>query len=248
MGIHPNRLASRLTGISLLVISVLAGATVGSSKGRAAVASPPAIELSTLADGLGPITSIASAGDGRLFLTLQTGAIRIWDGSQILPGSFLDLSPLVSCCGERGLLSVAFHPSFSVNGLFFIYYTDVSGGLVVARYHVPSGQPDTADPSSGVILLAIAHPTNANHNGGELQFGPDGYLYVGVGDGGSANDPPCNAQRGDVLLGKLLRLDVDAHADTAPYYSIPPDNPFVSASDGIRDEIWALGLRNPWRF
>jgi hypothetical protein len=233
----------------LFLLCALAGFAVGSARRpEADVGSPPAIALATLAQGQGPITSIASAGDGRLFLTIQTGTIRIWDGSNVLPAPFLDLTGLVSCCGERGLLSVAFHPSFLANGLFFVYYTNVSGSLVIARYQVPATHPNAADQGSGVTLLTIPHPTNSNHNGGELQFGPDGYLYAGVGDGGSANDPPCNAQRGDVLLGKILRLDVDAHADSSPYYAIPPDNPFASPSDGIRDEIWARGLRNPWRF
>jgi glucose/arabinose dehydrogenase len=247
---HPRAVASRLTTVSLALISLgaLVSASASAYRSRHILDAPPAVELVTLAGELGPITSIANAGDSRLFLTIQTGAIRIWDGSKILPDPFLDLTALVSCCGERGLLSVAFSPGFAENGRFFVYYTDASGNLVIARYRAPAPPQNEADPGSGVVLLTILHPTNANHNGGELQFGPDGYLYVGVGDGGSANDPPCNAQRGDVLLGKLLRLDVDSHADAAPFYSIPPDNPFVSSSDGIRDEIWARGLRNPWRF
>ena len=241
-----RRLLAKVPRLGVCILIGLAQGSATRSEGSLGVV--PAIALATLATGLGPITSIANAGDGRLFLTIQTGTIRIWDGSQVLPAVFLDLTGLVSCCGERGLLSVAFHPRFSANGLFFVYYTDVSGSLVIARYQLSPADPEAGDPGSGKILLTIPHPTNMNHNGGELQFGPDGYMYVGVGDGGSSNDPPCNSQRGDVLLGKLLRIDVDSHADAAPYYAIPPDNPFVSSSDGIRDEIWARGLRNPWRF
>ena len=159
---------------------------------------------------------------------------------------FLDVTPLIACCGERGLLSVAFHPRYAENGLFFVDYTNTGGHIVVARYRVSPANPDAADPASGVVLLTIPHP-EPNHNGGQLQFGPDGYLYVGTGDGGSADDPPCNAQRDDTLLGKILRLDVDQSAASPPYYGIPPSNPFVSRA-GARGEIWAKGLRNPWRF
>ena len=125
-------------------------------------------------------------------------------------------------------------------------YTNTAGNTVVARYRVSTGDPNVADPSSAVTLLTIAQPF-ANHNGGHLAFGPDGYLYIGMGDGGSANDPMCNAQRDDTLLGKMLRIDVDANVATPPFYGIPPDNPFA-APGGARDEIWAKGLRNPWRY
>jgi len=205
------------------------------------------ITLQTLANAGGSITSIANAGDSRLFLTVQTGRILIWDGAQILPTPFLDLSSLVSCCTERGLLSAAFHPQYATNGFFFVYYTNTAGNITIARYSVSASNPNLASSSSGVILLTIPHPTNSNHNGGELQFGPDGYLYIGTGDGGSANDPPCNAQRDDVLLGKLLRIDVDQNVSSSPFYGIPPSNPFIGAGLPL-DEIWAKGLRNPWRF
>jgi len=204
------------------------------------------IALETLATGVGPITSIAHAGDARLFLTLQTGRIVIFAGGQVQPVPFLDVTPLVSCCGERGLLSVAFHPRYAENGFFFVNYTNRSGDTVVARYRVSAMNPGAADPSSGVTLFVIRQPF-ANHNGGELQFGPDGYLYIGMGDGGSANDPMCHAQRDDSLLGKMLRIDVNQSADAPPYYGIPPDNPFVGPGDPP-DEIWAKGLRNPWRY
>ena len=208
-------------------------------------AAPPDMALATLATGLGSITSIARAGDGRLYLTIQTGTVRIWDGTRVLPAPFLDVTSSISCCGERGLLSIAFHPRYLETGWFFVYYTNTPGDITVERHSVSSDR-DRGDPAASV-LLTIAHRANSNHNGGELQFGPDGYLYVGTGDGGSANDPPCNAQRDDVLLGKLVRLDVDSHAASAPFYAIPPSNPFASSTT-VRPEIWAKGLRNPWRF
>jgi hypothetical protein len=215
--------------------------------GLAAAAAPP-ITLVPVASGLADIVAATHAGDGsgRLFITLQDGQIVIFDGSQVLATPFLEISSLVRCCGEEGLLSVAFHPDYPVNGFFYVYYVNNSGNIVVARYHV-SGNPDMADPTSAAILLVIPHPTNSNHNGGQLQFGPDGYLYIGTGDGGSGNDPPCNAQRDNTLLGKLLRVDVDQNVNMSPFYGIPPTNPFVGAGDPL-DEIWAKGLRNPWRF
>ncbi len=148
----------------------------------------PDIDLAPLAEGIGPITSIANAGDSRLFLTVQTGKVLIFSGGQVQPAAFLDLAPLVSCCGERGLLGIAFHPQYAANRFFFVDYTNTAGNTVIARYQVSSSNADLADPASGVILLTIAQPF-ANHNGGQLQFGPDGYLYIGMGDGGSANDP-----------------------------------------------------------
>ncbi len=203
----------------------------------------PSLSLELVATGLNRPVAITHAGDGsgRLFLTLQAGQILIYDGTQVLSTPFLDISALVSCCGERGLLSVAFHPDYEHNGFFYVNYTNTLGDTVIARYTV-SADPNVADPNSALILLTIAQPF-ANHNGGQLQFGPDGYLYIGMGDGGSGGDPQNNAQNPGVLLGKLLRIDVD-HGTP---YSIPPDNPFVDNPE-VRDEIWALGLRNPWRF
>jgi glucose/arabinose dehydrogenase len=205
----------------------------------------PEVVLTPLATGLTGITSITNAGDGRLFLTLQRGQIVIWDGLEILPTPFLDVSSEIICCGEQGLLSVAFHPGYAQNRFFFVDYTNLTGQTVIARYRV-SANPNVADASSGVILLTIDQPY-ANHNGGQLQFGPDGYLYVGMGDGGSANDPLCNAQSSQSLLGKLLRIDVDRNVTTPPYYGIPPSNPFIVNGDAP-PEAWAKGLRNPWRF
>ncbi len=207
----------------------------------------PSIVLDPLTTALSAPTSITHAGDARLFVTEQAGTIRIWDGTQVLANPFLTVSP-ITAGGEEGLLSMAFHPQYAQNGFFYIYYTDASGNVVIARYRV-SADPNVANPGSGVVLLTIPHPAG-NHNGGQLQFGPDRFLYAGIGDGGGGCDSAgagCNAQRDNLLLGKLLRLDVDKNVNTAPFYGIPDTNPFVGAGDP-RDEIWAKGVRNPWRF
>ncbi len=210
------------------------------------LAAVPDIALAPVAAGIGPITSIANAGDARLFVTLQTGKVAIFSGGQVQPAAFLDLAPLISCCGERGLLGIAFHPQYAANRFFFVDYTNTAGNTVIARYQTSLANADMADPASSLILLTINQPF-ANHNGGQLQFGPDGYLYIGMGDGGSANDPFCNAQRDDTLLGKLLRIDVNQNFNTPPFYGIPPSNTFAGPGTPL-DEIWAKGLRNPWRF
>jgi len=236
----PFRLLRLLVPAAILVLALVT-AFRGAERSQAA----PDVVLQSLATGVGPITSIVSAGDNRLFLTIQTGRVVIWDGARILPSAFLDVTSLVSCCGERGLLSIAFHPQYAANGRFFVNYTNRAGDTVVARYLVSESDPNAAAPTSAVTLLTIRQPFE-NHNGGELQFGPDGYLYIGMGDGGSANDPMCNAQRDDTLLGKLLRIDVDQNVNSSPFYGIPPDNPFRPS--GVPNEVWAKGLRNPWRF
>jgi hypothetical protein len=221
----------------LLILFVLGVAGLGA--GWAA----PAIELEPIATGIDRPVAITHAGDGsgRLFITLRGGRVMIHDSQGLRATPFLDISAQVTTDGERGLLSIAFHPEYSTNGLFFVNHTDLNGDTVIARYRV-SGNPDIADPASATVLLTIAQPF-ANHNGGQLNFGPDGHLYIGMGDGGSGGDPFNNAQDLGSLLGKMLRIDVDA---TLPY-AIPGDNPFVT-TPGARPEIWALGLRNPWRF
>ena len=197
-----------------------------------------------VAAGLSSPVQATHAGDGsgRLFIAEQTGKIRILKNGQILATPLLDLTSLVICCGERGLLGLAFHPNYQTNGFFYVNYTRAGdGATVIARYSV-SGDPDIANPSSASVLLVIAQPFS-NHNGGQLAFGPlDGYLYIGMGDGGSGGDPQNNAQNVNSLLGKMLRLDVD-HGTP---YSNPPGNPYVGKAGA--DEIWAIGLRNPWRF
>ena len=199
--------------------------------------------LEQIASGLNLPVAITHAGDGsgRIFITLQTGKIIIYDGIQIQPTPFLDISSLISCCDEQGLLSTAFHPNYKINGLFFVNYTDKDGNTIVARYHV-SENPNLADVNSNELIIQVEQPFS-NHNGGQLQFGSDGFLYIGMGDGGSGGDPDNRAQDPGDLLGKMLRIDIDG---SLPYI-IPADNPFIGDPD-IRDEIWALGLRNPWRF
>jgi hypothetical protein len=200
--------------------------------------------LEPVVAGLGRPVGIAHAGDARLFVVEADGRVLVHDGAST--GTFLDIVPLVRCCGEEGLLGLAFHPDYAANGYFFVYYTNKSGDNVVARYRRSGGNPAVGDPGSGRILLTIPHPDFGNHNGGALAFGPDGYLYVGVGDGGSGGDPDGHGQSLDTWLGKILRLHVGVDEDADPPYTIPPTNPFVGGAD-TRPEIWAYGLRNPWR-
>jgi glucose/arabinose dehydrogenase len=263
---------------TLLAVSLALAASASASASASPAASPSGfpgngdayLEQTAAPSGgsvgvtLTPITTsvsspvhVTNAGDGsgRLFIVEQGGYIRVYENGQVLPTPFLDVHTLISNGSEEGLLSVAFHPSYSSNGYFYVYYTDnigSPGDITLARYHV-SANPDVADPSSAQILLVVPHPVNSNHNGGQLMFGPtDGYLYMGTGDGGSGGDPPNNAQNLNLLLGKILRLDVDGtgavpcgQSSPAPY-AIPPSNPFASAAGC--DEIWAYGVRNPWRF
>ena len=204
------------------------------------------VGLEPYADGFTQPVFVTHAGDGsnRLFVVEQRGQIRVIEDGTVLPEPFLDVEDLISCCGERGLLGLAFHPNFTENGLFYINYTDTSGNTVVASYRA-SDDRTRANPDSATTLLTIPQPYG-NHNGGHLAFGPDGYLYVGTGDGGSGGDPEENGQDLSTLLGALLRIDVDGGADGEPY-SVPESNPFVD-TEGARPEIWAYGLRNPWRF
>ena len=207
-----------------------------------------AIQLTPVATGLSSPLFVGHAGDGsnRLFIVERGGVICVLQPGAPTPTVFLDIHTRVVAGGEQGLLGLAFHPLYEMNGRFFVYYTRATDGtLVLAEYKV-TADPNVADPTEKVILT-IPHPTNLNHNGGMLAFGPDKFLYVGVGDGGSANDPPNNAQNLGQLLGKILRIDIDPPAgSTAPYLS-PPANPFYGMP-GARDEIFAYGMRNPWRF
>jgi glucose/arabinose dehydrogenase len=198
------------------------------------------LTLQPVVGGLDQVTSIASAGDARLFFTEQTGLVRVWDGAAL--HTFLDLRDAISCCGERGLLSIAFHPRYAENGYAFVAYTDAIGRVVVARYRVSADDPNRLDPATATPLLELIH-IGAAHNGGALAFGPDGDLYISVGDGGDSEEAGDKAQDLGRYLGKILRVDVD-HGDP---YAVPADNPFV-ADAGVLPEIWAYGLRNPWRF
>ena len=207
------------------------------------------ILLEQVASGLTQPVAVAHAGDGsgRLFIVQQTGQIRILSGGTLLPTPFLDLSALVSCCGERGFLGFTFHPDYATNGFFYVDYTNLAGNTVVARYKVSAANPNIADPNSAQTVLTQNQPF-ANHNGGQLAFGPDGYLYIALGDGGSGGDPQDNGQNLGTWLGKILRVDVNGDGfpgDPNRNYAVPPDNPFVGTA-GL-DEIWAYGLRNPWR-
>lgn len=200
------------------------------------------VRLVEVASGFSSPLYVASPpGDARLFVVEQVGRIRIIQNGAVLPTPFLDLRGSLTTGGERGLLSVAFHPQFASNGFFYVYYTDLNGDTKVERYHAAPGA-NTADAGVTQLVLAVAQPF-ANHNGGLLMFGPDGKLYVGLGDGGSGGDPQGNGQNPAVLLGKILRLDVDA----AQPYGIPADNPFAGQT-GKRGEIWITGVRNPWRY
>jgi len=187
------------------------------------------------------------ADKSRLFVVEQTGRIRLIKSGRVQAKPFLDLSGIVSCCGERGLLSIAFAPDYATSRRFYVDYTDVNGTTTVAEYRRSSSNPDVAIASRPRVVLAQAQPEE-NHNGGEITFGPDGKLYIGLGDGGGADDQHGlfgNAQNLDTWLGKILRIDPSPVGDSP--YTVPADNPFVGVQ-GARPEIWAYGLRNPWRF
>jgi glucose/arabinose dehydrogenase len=200
-------------------------------------------------DGLKKPTFLTHAFDDRLFVLEQVGRIRIIENNQLLEQPFLDITERVgSTSSEQGLLGLAFHPNYATagapgEGQFFVNYTDKSGHTHISRFSVMAGDPYSADPQSEVEYLFQEQPY-PNHNGGSLAFGPDGYLYAGLGDGGSANDPLNAGQTLTTWLGKILRLNVDEAEDE---YTIPPDNPFAGSTNAL-PEIWAYGLRNPWRF
>jgi glucose/arabinose dehydrogenase len=205
------------------------------------ISQPPVLSLTpVISTGLNTPIQFVNAGDGtnRVFIVEKGGAIKVYDAAFNFLSQFLIVTN-VSTDGERGLLSLAFHPDYANNGFFYVYYTNTDGNLEIARYH-GSNNPNIADANSKVIVITIPHPVNANHNGGELHFGSDGYLYLSTGDGGGAGDQPNNAQNTAVLLGKILRFNVNTSA-TAPYYTIPPGNPY-------NNEVFDLGLRNPYRW
>lgn len=245
----------RLSMALLALAMVIAGSWALWSRGEGRAQADSALQsvsfrLVTVADGFRRPLLVTHAGDGsgRLFVVEQGGLIRVIKDGAVLAEPFLDVSALISPAArgndytERGLLGLAFHPDYAKNGLFYINYTDASGNTVVARYAVLSDNPDRADPASALPLLYVPQPYS-NHNGGHMAFGPDGYLYISLGDGGSGGDPQGNGQNLGTLLGKILRIDVNAGEG----YAIPPDNPFVDRTDA-RPEIWAWGLRNVWRF
>lgn len=211
----------------------------------------PKLSLTQFAGGFEQPVHITHAGDGsdRLFVVSQAGQIQIVRHGNVLKRPFLDIRNRVLTGGEQGLFSVAFSPDYSKNRQFYVYYTNLAGNLVIARYRTTRRNPNVANPNSERIVLTIDHPTYTNHNGGQLAFGPDGFLYIGTGDGGGSGDPAQNAQNPLSLLGKLLRIDVESRQTTP--YAIPRSNPFATTEPAftpLRGEIWALGLRNPWRF
>ncbi len=200
----------------------------------------PNISLNSVITGLSQPMQFVNAGDGtnRIFIPQKGGEIKVFDRNFVLLGTFLTVTGITSG-GEQGLLSLCFHPQYKTNGLFFVYYTNGSGNLEVARYQVSSNE-NVADVSTKKIVITIPHPSNTNHNGGTLRFGKDGYLYLSTGDGGGGGDLNNNSQNNGVLLGKMLRLNVNA-SNTAPFYTIPAGNPFGN-------EVLAKGLRNPFRW
>ena len=214
----------------------------------AGIPDPAGYKWSMVADGFDSPLGLVSANDGsgRIFVVEQGGKIWAIKNGEVALDPFLDIGPLlppsVSQGGytEQGLLSLAFHPQYKDNGVFFIHYSDVKGNTTIARYKV-SSDPEKADPNSAQIVLKANQPY-PDHNGGQIAFGPDGYLYIGLGDGGNPDDPLRNGQNLEQLLAKILRIDINATP-----YKVPDDNPFVNQS-GAKPETWAYGLRNPWRF
>ena len=207
------------------------------------------LEFETVVEGLFQPVDVANAGDGsnRLFVVERTGTVRIVQEGTLLEEPFLDItSQVLAESGERGFFAIAFHPNYGANGYFYLHYTSrPNGDVTIARYQVSADDPNRADPESGQVLLSIQHPNDV-HNGGGLEFGPDGYLYISTGDGGGLEDGDLdgNAQNLTSLLGKVLRIDVDT--DDGQPYVIPESNPFAD-QDNARGEVWAYGLRNPWR-
>ena len=231
-----------------LLCALMAACNGSDEVGGGGAGPPPAtsnsLRLQTVTAALSsPVFLTAPTGDvGRLFIVEQGGLIRILNSLDGTPRAtpFLDIAGLIVTGGEQGLLGMAFDPNYAGNGRFYIYYTNTAGDIVIARYGV-SSNPDIANAGAQAILKTIAHPTNQNHNGGMLAFGPDGCLYAGIGDGGGSGDPNGNAQNTNSLLGKILRLDPETGT------ACGTDNPFANGTGGA-PEVWSFGLRNPWRF
>lgn len=200
--------------------------------------------LEEFANGLSSPVEITNANDNRLFVVQQNGIIKIIQPNGIVNATdFLNISNKIIFNGERGLLGLAFHPQYSTNGYFFVYYNNTAGNIVVARYTVSSTNANLADNTSEKIILNIPKPFD-NHNGGSMHFAPDGYLWIATGDGGGGGDPNNNSQNKNSLLGKILRIDIN----TTNPYNIPPNNPFIGSSIDGADEVWSYGLRNSWKF
>ncbi|HMK05827.1 MAG TPA: PQQ-dependent sugar dehydrogenase [Ferruginibacter sp.] len=211
---------------------------------------PTLVFVPVVQTGLNAPADVVNAGDGtnRLFIAELGGQVKIvtLPSGTLQPGIFLDMTDSTDNVGENGLLSIAFHPDFENNRYLFVYYTNTAGNLRITRFQTYAANPSLVDQTTGTVIMTIPHPTNSNHNGGKLNFGPDGNLYLGTGDGGGGDDPPNNAQNGNSLLGKMIRINVDDFL-TPPYYTIPADNPYVGVP-GVREEIYNMGLRNPFRW
>lgn len=205
------------------------------------------IVLTNFSSGFSSPLGLKNAGDERLFVVEQGGVIKIVDLNGVVNTTpFLDIESIVNAGGERGLLGLAFHPEYQTNGRFFVHYSNSGGDTQISEFAVSSSNPDIANPNSEVMILTVPQPFS-NHNGGTIAFGPqDGYLYIGLGDGGGGGDTNNNAQNPNLLIGKLLRIDIDTQSGSTNY-TIPTDNPFIN-DPSTRDEIWATGLRNPFRF
>jgi glucose/arabinose dehydrogenase len=231
------------TASAIFLLAALPGACLSPSEPPNDGGDPLGLEvrLAEIAQASSPVHLTAPASDPRIFVVEQAGRIRILSGGQFAAEPFLELRDRVRSGGERGLLSLAFHPDYASNGFLYVNYTDAEGDTRIDRFTV-SGDPDVVDVASRLPILEVPQPF-PNHNGGQLAFGPDGMLYIGMGDGGSGGDPLGNGQDLTTLLGALLRIDVDGGVP----FEIPVDNPFID-SGGARPEIWAYGLRNPWRF
>ncbi len=210
-------------------------------------AAPASIRLDKVAEGFDQPLDVAvpEDGTGRIFVVEQGGRIRIVRDGTVDQTPFLDISDRISAGGERGLLGMALHPDYPSDGRIFVDYTDKDGNTVVSSFET-SLDADVIDPGTEKVLLRVQQPY-PNHNGGSVVFGGDGMLYIGMGDGGSGGDPQGNGQNLGTMLGKILRIDVDVAAGNDGPYAIPEDNPYADGADGARPEIWASGLRNPWR-
>lgn len=231
-----ERARNLILGIMLGLLASCGGGTGGTP---APQPGPLRLALRELASVPGAVFAAAPQGDARVFIVERAGRIRILQGGALLATPFLDISSRVSTQGEGGLLSIAFHPQYASNGILFLYYTDLGNNIVIER-HRASANANLAETGAGLVIIRIAHPTYTNHFGGLVAFGPDGMLYLGTGDGGGSGDPDRNAQNPASLLGKMLRLDVSASTPMQPY-AVPPTNPGLT-------EVWAMGLRNPWRY
>jgi glucose/arabinose dehydrogenase len=242
---HPETtLAPATTTPTITQATTTSSTSTSTTKPTLEPTKPTDYEISKIADGYEYPLYLTHAGDGskRMFILEQQGKIKIVDKKLMkIDTPFLDITSRVKSGGERGLLGLAFHPSYVENGFFYVHYSDISGDTVISRFEV-SENPDLADPNSEEILLNLDQPFG-NHNGGQIAFGPDGFLYIGLGDGGAAADPLGNGQDPSTLLGTILRINVD---EGLPY-TVPIGNPFIDTPTA-RSEVWAYGLRNPWRF